>query len=145
MKLSNFGSLLAMSLAVAATTAWGAQVTSRSNDRELLQDLRNLTLKCVVRPYTIDAQGAKIALPLRSICSELVVTAPETATIQIENQVFTAELTESEDSDGGDLDHLTIRNDEGQIVAQRRNVAAFDDILIALAAGSENFPDVLEN
>ena len=115
---------------------------NQGNDGELLQDLKNLTQKCVVRPVTVSAAGATVLLPLKSTCQELILVGKMKAAITLENQNFYAEVVESQDSDGGDLDHLVIRNTHGRTIAIRRNVLAFDDVLIALAGGEDEFPQV---
>lgn len=110
--------------------------------RGILGDLRNLTEKCVVRPYTVNRYGEKVLLPLQSTCQELIVTSERQATLILAGQNFYAEVIESQDSDGGDLTHLIIRNTHGRVIATRRNVLAFGNVLIGLVAGQENFPEV---
>jgi hypothetical protein len=117
-------------------------IESSGPARELLADLAALTLKCAVRPYSIDASGKKIYYPLESRCPELRPTSPRTALVYLERKTFYAELLESRDSDGGDLDDLFILDAYGHRVAMRHNVAAFDDILLALAGGHEQIPEI---
>lgn len=110
--------------------------------RELLQDLAALTIKCAIHPYSINSAGQKIYYPLQSRCPQLRITSASTALIYLERQTFYAELLESRDSDGGDLDDLFILDSYGRRVAMRHNVAAFDDILLSLAGGREE--EILE-
>lgn len=131
-----FGSLLASGEASSYLNAGGQA-------RELLQDLAALTIKCAVHPFSVDATGKKIYYPLRSRCPQLRITSAKTALIYLERQTYYAELLESRDSDGGDLDDLFILDSYGRRVAMRHNVAAFDDILLSLAGGrEEEIPEV---
>ncbi len=105
--------------------------------RELLQDLAAMTIKCAIRPYSIGLNGKKTYSPLESRCPQLRITSSRTALIYLERQTYYAELLESRDSDGGDLDDLFILDSYGRRVAMRHNVAAFDDVLLSLAGGRE--------
>jgi hypothetical protein len=138
----GIAALLAFS-SVQVSTGAASSIDTGGRARELLQDLAAMTIKCAIHPYSIDLTGKKIYYPLQSRCPQLRITSPSTALIYLERQTYYAELLESRDSDGGDLDDLFILDAYGHRVAMRHNVAAFDDILLSLAGGREQeIPEV---
>lgn len=126
------------------SSASALDLGSNSAETELLRDLARLTRRCVVRPFKRDLQGNRVYLPLRSVCEELTVDA-KGAQVQHEGRFLRAFLSESEDSDGGDLAHLFVIDAKGEVLAAHRNVVAFDDVLVALAGGFNDFQLVRES
>lgn len=115
-----------------------------SNSTELLQKVKSLTLRCAVQPYKLSSNGNKVFSSPKSHCSEIQVDGNK-ATLLVEGETFYAEIVESDDTDGGDLNHLTLFNSKNEVVAQRFNVLGFDNVLIALAGGKEEFIQILED
>lgn len=90
-------------------------------------DMESLLRKCVVQRSNQE--------PLTSQCSEIKVSRlGDTARV---GRYFVT-MVESPLSDGGDLYDVYVETFDGELVASRKNVAAFGDILLALAGG-ENF------
>lgn len=128
---------------VQASAGTASSLDAGGRARELLQDLATLTIRCAIHPYSIDLTGKKTYYPIESRCPQIRVTSPRTALIYLEHQTYYAELLESRDSDGGDLDDLFILDSYGRRVAMRHNVAAFDDVLLSIAGGREQeIPEV---
>jgi hypothetical protein len=100
----------------------------------LISDIEALAQKCVVRVVK-EEQNRKVAVGYKSNCSSLVEKSATQAQIFVNGTWYQAQLSESLDSDGGDLNNLTIVDQNGNLVASRKNVAAFGNILVALAGG----------
>lgn len=113
-----------------------------SGQPTILSEITDLAHQCVVQPYTYNRMGKRQTLRLQSHCTEIQSSDPMHADLYLKGQHYRAVLAESADSDGGDLDHLSILNDQGQVMATRQNVAAFNEILIALAGGDTGFPEL---
>ncbi len=95
-------------------------------------EIENLTLRCAVVPVVIDEAGNRTYLSATSHCPELAVT-DKLAEIKIGNQLYVAELLESELSDDGDLFHLFIKDESGNTVGAKMNIPAFGDVVLGLA------------
>ena len=135
----------ALAFAIAGSLpASASEIGAFSYGNRLLDDLSFIASRCVVRPYHFDADGTRVDLEPRSLCPELVSADSAHASVSYNGQRFDAELSESELSDGGDLYHLQVRNSQGRVVARRVNVAAFGNILIALAGGEERTREIRE-
>jgi hypothetical protein len=65
-------------------------------------------------------------------CSNFKLLSPSEAQILIAGDWLTATIAESSESDGGDLDDLTIVNSKGQAVARKSNIASYGNVLGAL-------------
>jgi len=74
-----------------------------------------------------------------SRCQVLQIQSNSKALIYDQGQWYQALVTENADSDGGDLDDLTIRNAAGQVVATRTAFPAFDNVIFALAGHGAKF------
>lgn len=134
-------SALAIAISLLSFSAFARPETT---GREILSEMEYLALKCVVRPYTVSRDGSKIYSDLRNTCPQIQVLDSVTAQVLVKGQQFRVVLKESEDSDGGDLDHVLVYNLEGRLVAQQLNVLAFDNILMGLAGGKHGFQEVQE-
>ena len=139
----RLATVFAMAFIGLMASAQAAPKSPSATKRELLADISELTLKCVVRPYVINARGEQELHPLRSDCPEIQSSDARHATIQIEDKTYAAQLFDSQDADEGDLDDLLIYWHR-RMVAKRHNVAAFDEIFIALAGGKDDFRMVRE-
>ena len=118
---------------------------SATQNNSLLRSIKKLTLECVVQPCRVISSGERICGELKSVCSELQPDRPGRAKLLMNGTTLHAFIMESEDSDGGDLNHLIIVNRKAAVVAERRNVLAFDNIYMALAGGNSEFIQVYEN
>lgn len=118
-----------------------AEATPQANAR-FLSEVRDLVSRCAVQPYTIQS-GKKAYGRLESSCPELQVQGAE-ARFQFEGRWSVAKIVDSEDSDGGDLNDISIQDDHGNEVAQLKEVLAFGDILLGLSDGQVNLPESYE-
>jgi len=71
-----------------------------------------------------------------STCADLKLRSERRAEILIDGEWYLAEVTDSPHADGGDLDNMTLKNQSGQVVAERSDVAAYDMVVLALAGGN---------
>ncbi len=116
-----------------------------SAKKELLQDIRIETKKCIVQIVSnASATENENVLGFKSLCSSLVILSPNEAKILIDGEWLNAAISESAESDGGDLDDLTIINTKGQILATKTNIAAYDSIIVAMA-GESDFKKIHSN
>ncbi|MGE5086319.1 MAG: hypothetical protein ACM3MG_08485 [Bacillota bacterium] len=136
---------LVSALAIAISFV-GASALARpeTTGKEILNEMEDLALKCVVRPFTLARDGSKVYSDLRNTCPQIQVIDSVTARVLVKGEQFQVVLKESEDTDGGDLDHVLVYNLEGRLVAQQLNVLAFDNILMGLAGGKHGFQEVQE-
>ncbi len=107
--------------------------------KELLRDIKEQTKKCTVQVVSnpsASEENEKV-LGYKSLCSTLIIVSPIEAQVFIEGEWLTANITESAESDGGDLDDLTIINSKGQTIATKTNIAAYDNVLVAMAGDSD--------
>ena len=129
--------LVAMPLVILISSSGYARGEPSVN---VLTQVRELTLRCVVQPVQIDRTGRQVYGQPRSTCVELQASGAR-AVIYLGRAGYQAVLTRSENADGNDLNHLFIYF-SGRPVAQLRNVAAFGNILIALAGGTTEFRQI---
>lgn len=127
-------SLLIFSL-ISSTSLLAGDLTPR---KELLQDIKEQTKKCAVQLVSeaSETQNSNV-VGYKSVCNELKIISPSEAQLYIEGEWLTANITESAESDGGDLDDLTITNAKGQTLATKTNIAAYDSVLVAMAGDTE--------
>lgn len=102
--------------------------------------VQNLVLSCAVEPVKV-ADGRKITGPLRSSCDEVQVSGNE-ARLFVDGRWYTAVLTDSAESDGGDLNDIRVEDEKGNVVAELHNVPAFGDVLLGLAGGQAKVQEV---
>ncbi len=138
----KIGSAIVFSVSLLLGTTCFAH--TETSGHELLSDLQTLAIKCVVRTYSVNGDGKKVYTTLKNVCSQIVVSDPATAHVQLDNETFVVVIRESDDSDGGDLNNVLVYNANGQLVAQKLNVVAFDNILMGLSGGKLNFSEVEE-
>ncbi|MGZ3806951.1 MAG: hypothetical protein ACXVCE_02600 [Bacteriovorax sp.] len=109
-----------------------------SPKKELLQDIKAQTKKCAVQIVSVayDTQNENV-LGYKSVCNTLKILSAQEAQIFIDGKWLTAVISESAESDGGDLDDLTITNSKGQTLATKTNIAAYDSVLVAMAGDTD--------
>jgi hypothetical protein len=117
---------------------------SNPSQPQLLERLAVIVQNCAVAHvqrhsdrYFVESFGSR--------CQVFHVESKGQAQIYLGGQWYTAKVTENADSDGGDLDDLTVLNDQGQIVATRTAVAAFDDVVYALSGLGSRFVPLLQD
>lgn len=101
--------------------------------------LRETLRPWVIAPTQVMENGRIRALPLESISPSLQVE-PGIAEWSVGDTRFRASLTESEESDGGDLwdlliEELTPESSVWGVTARAQAVPAFGDVLLALFGG----------
>lgn len=131
-------SLLTLSL-LATTQLFANDLTPK---KELLQDVKSQTKTCIVQIVSSanETENEKV-LAFRSVCKTLKISSPTEAQIFIDGEWLTATIAESAESDGGDLDDLTIANSKGDVLATKTNIAAYDSVIVAMA-GESNFKKI---
>jgi hypothetical protein len=120
-----------------------AGVDEAASQNPFWEKVHNLIQHCAVQPYILD-NGKKVYGPLRSNCVEVLVQGSQ-AQFNLDGVWYVASLTDSDDSDGGDLNDITVRkmsDTSGDVVAERHNALAFGDILVGLAGGQVQSTDV---
>ena len=114
-----------------SSALWATEVSPK---RELLEDIKDQTKECV---FQIIAKNTflknEVIVGYKSYCNTLLILSNKEAQIYVDNEWFTATISESEDSDGGDLNDLTVVNANGQVVIQKTNIASFNSVLAAMA------------
>lgn len=109
-----------------------------SPKKELLDDIKAETKKCAVQIITTqtDNSNGKI-IGFKSVCNSLVIVSASESHILIDGEWLIAKITESKESDGGDLDDLIITNQAGKVLATKSNVPAYDNIIVAMAGDGD--------
>jgi hypothetical protein len=121
---------------LSSTQLWSFEASPR---KELLRDIKVLTKKCTVQIVAVaNETQAENFLGYRSLCGTLNILSAVEAEIFVEGEWLTATVTESGESDGGDLNDLTVTRSNGQIVATKTNIASYNSVIVAMA-GDTNF------
>jgi hypothetical protein len=103
--------------------------------------LEALVARCAVHPYTTMDSGEKTYGPMESVCADLKING-SSAVFVIDGEVFVATLQDSADSDGGDLNDVTVADSHGDVIITQQNVLAYRDIVVALVGRSVKFSEV---
>lgn len=132
MKFSRFSVFL-----ISVTLFAGLFVPIESQARErkpprFWQEVRALVKRCSV--VSQDAER------LQSICASEVQTFSNGAQLRLNDRNYFAYIRDSEESDGGDLNDITVQDARGRTVAERKNVPAFGDVLLGLMGGDAAGP-----
>lgn len=127
-----------------SVSALAEQITEVGPWDGFWDEVHDFVKKCAVQPYVEQGEGQKSFLPLKSICKELTVNGSR-AKFTLKGHQFRATLFDSEFSDGGDINDVVVKDAAGGIVAERNSVLAFGDVLLGLAGGDNNFPQVPAN
>ena len=99
--------------------------------KELLFDVRTEARRCAV--LVVSNKDFNKILDFKSSCDTFVIDSRRMAHIFVDRQWLTATIVDSADSDGGDLDNLTISNSRGRVLATRTNIPSCGSIVVALA------------
>jgi len=106
-------------------------------------DLGVYVRHCSIQPFWVAPSGQKVYGNLKSVCAELQ-TSPRVAKFPFQGVNYTAVLADSRDADEGDLNDLQLFDDHGHLIDHVDGVLAFGDILLALASGHQNIPEVYD-
>ncbi len=120
-------------LAFSSFLVLGAHATDAR--KELLNDIKLETKKCARQLTSRNNEGETVT-GYKSVCSSLIIHSTIEAQILIDGKWLTAHINESRDSDGGDLDDLTIQSAQGKILATRKNIPAYDSVIVAMIGDS---------
>ena len=110
--------------------------------QKVLIEVQTIARRCAFRPVKI-MNGRKVEGRLRSRCPNLLISNNE-ALIQVREGVVHAILTDSPNSDGGDLNDLRFETRRGKLIAQIPGVLAYGDVLMALT-GNSQIPEVIDS
>jgi hypothetical protein len=111
-------------------------------EKTFSQSVHDFVMDCAVQPYHYD-QGGKIFSKLKSVCADLQVSADQ-ATFKLDGKVYRAQIFDSPQSDDGDLNDIIIKGEDGRVVQTLYYIVAFRDVILGLAGGDNNFPEVEE-
>ena len=112
------------------------QASAQASVKDFLPQIMNQVRQCAVVPVSYNANGGKTVHAMISHCPEVKVINPNLAMIEAAGRSFTAAITESPDSDGGDLYQLVITDNSDQDHLDVNNVLAFGDVLLAVLMGN---------
>jgi hypothetical protein len=110
-------------------------VSAKDSAKEILADIKVETKKCAVKLVSGNTEG-KTVVGFKSICKSLKILSSSEAQILIDGAWLTAIICESSQSDGGDLDDLTIQSSTGKVLATKKNIPAYDSVIVAMAGDS---------
>lgn len=116
----------------AAQNAFSAS-PAPSSQNPFWDKVSKLIQQCSQQTVTVE-NGKKVYGPLRSTCAEVLVKGSQ-AQFNLDGEWYLASIADSADSDGGDLNDVTVQDQSGVSVAERHNTLAFGDILVGLSGG----------
>jgi hypothetical protein len=131
--------LMVSLLICAASGAARADASAQPTAADFWERTAAFVKSCAVQPYVVGSDGRRSYGNIRSICPELVVRGT-VARFVLDGVRYHARISDSELSDGGDLNDIAIRLDGGTLFAERSYVPAFGDVILALAGGDDDFP-----
>lgn len=140
MKKSLLVGILAL---ITSNLAMANEASNLINNPELLSDVKAEVKKCVIMTVATKPDQT-IIRKFESTCLTIKLLSDMEAQVYLENQWFTASILESVESDGGDIDNMTLKDSTGAVVATRTNVAAFDTIVLAMTGGDQNLRTKVE-
>lgn len=120
---------------VGSFTLHPALGSSAETSASLWPETAALVRRCASQTICVRQDGSRLASPLQSLCPELVIEGT-TARFSLHGKVYIAKITESDDSDGGDLNDLTISGADSTLTENHHNVLGFDDVLLTLLGGN---------
>lgn len=145
MKSVLFVLVFSFATAVFAGSPGNDNGTGNSGDRkDLLFAIKNQTKACAVK-LVVTRGDHKVTVGYKSTCDTLKINSDFEAQIYMNKQWYTARITEASETDGGDLDDLAIYNEKGHLMATRKNVPAFDQVLNAMVGGDGKLPEKENN
>jgi hypothetical protein len=129
---------------VAQATLSGSEVSADRLDPKSFSwdELKQLVLNCAVQPISKLATGETEFHPLVSLCPKNLSVHGSVAQFRLKGLRYVATLFDSPLADEGDLNSLVIRDEQGRLTAQAEHIAAFGDILLALAGGDDTFRQI---
>lgn len=140
MKSQAIGSLAVLGFVFFSFSASGALAHDAVNGSpRFWTAVKELVLRCAVQPYTLQ-RGKKVYGRLLSTCEELQVQGAE-ARFVLNGDWYLAQLSDSPNSDGGDLNDVFVKDTDEKQVAVRRDIPAFGDVLLGLAGGRVQLPE----
>lgn len=104
---------------------------------DFLKAIKTEVLNCAVMKVTKTKDNNLEFKGIQSHCPTLKIFSQWQAQVYIQNEWLYATIFPSADSDGGDLNHLVIRDSYGFFIAGRRNVPAFNNVILALTSGAQ--------
>jgi hypothetical protein len=107
-----------------------------NSPKEILSDVKAEVKKCAIMTLKSEQDHTNIR-SFESTCKSLVLISESQAQVYIENIWYTASIIESEAADSGDLDDMELRDSTGNLIATRKNVPAFDSIVLAMTGGDQ--------
>jgi hypothetical protein len=120
-------------LAVAATESGSVHTVEK-----YISNIRDRVRQCSILPYEFNANNVRVERSLRSHCPEVKLIAGKgalpAAKIHVAGQQFTAQLIETQYSDG-DFYDVEIRNVFTNEIFRFDNVLAYGDILLGVLGG----------
>lgn len=132
MKYRSFTKSLVL---VGLVFAFASPLGARASDGDLWPQIDALISRCTARTYTLQ-DGQKTYGQLRPTCDDVRLEGQGERTrafLRIADEWYMVTIENAADSDGGDLNNVYVFDSDGSTVAQRREVPAFGDILLALS------------
>jgi hypothetical protein len=105
--------------------------------------LTSLASKCAVVPYAV-VNGTKIQGVARAQCSQFILNN-DVLTFSVLGQTFTAQVQDSADSDGGDLNDLEVKDAQGNVILEETDVLAYRDVIQALVGSKVELQQVYDS
>ena len=127
--------IILLAVAVISTSSYSKDTNVK---KELLADIKEETKKCAVQIVAPNYdENNETIVGYKSICKTLTIISTLEARILIDGEWLDAKISESKESDGGDLDDLTIFNHKGKVIATKTNVPSYDNVIVAMAGDSD--------
>ena len=130
--------IIVLSMVAVSIQSHSALAASNSPNNIVTQHLASIVnhvTLCSLAPYTVKEDGVKVMHELQSQCSDVKVISRGVAKFKVEGYVFKASIVESDQSDGGDLDDVTIQEVKSGDHYTIEGVLAFDDVLLGVLHG----------
>ena len=133
------------SVALLSTLAFALNLVSFNLSKSALateifstSDLSAFTKECAVQPYSLNSVGNMVYSRIESRCPEKLKIDEATAAFTLNGEKFVATIEDSIFADDGDLNDLTIKNEEGRVVYSQKTILAFGDVVRAMRGGSDS-------
>ncbi len=128
MKLVLFIFALLTSLLIFDNQAWSAPIFDTHN-KTMLREIRNIATKCTLAERNKDLEVIRYL----SQCPIFTIDALDTAHVFIGKEWYTVVIVPSVLADGDDLSDMNVYDDNGRLVAQKKDVLSFGNILAAMS------------
>lgn len=100
--------------------------------KELLLDIKEETKKCAIEVVALSRESKEV-FGYETHCDTLKLISSTEAQVFVDGSWFSVHITESPESDGGDLDDMFVYNEKNELVARKSNVAAYENVVRAMA------------